>query len=299
MDNLGHAELSIGNPILVTGAAGYLGSRIRALMTAQEIPHYSTARNEGEQIIACNLEDPAAVSDLIARLDIHTVIHTAAAVPKTSQEYEDQKTAQHSLQLLENLIRTDIKHLVFTSSMTVYAKTLEMPVRENDVIDVSAEYGATKRKAEQMLMSASGMTATILRFPGLFGPPRQSGILYNVARALVNKTIPTLPEDPPLWAALHVDDAADLCLRATLQKHIGSCILNAGYPGEFSLTLAINAIADLCDEAPIYFKQSPMFEMDLSQLKEHLGLPAFTFAERLRELVRQVKNADRIRLKNA
>jgi nucleoside-diphosphate-sugar epimerase len=270
--------------ILVTGAAGYLGKRIGYLLSDKQIPFVATARNGDDRIEACNLENADAVTELVSNLKIGTVIHTAACVPKTGEGYSDEEAAASSLSMVENLIGSGIERLVFTSSMTVYPETLPLPVHEEDAPESGDGYGGGKRRAETALMAAGNLSAIILRLPGLFGPPRQNGILYNVALALSSDTAPKLPENPPLWAAMHVDDAADLCVRAAVLKKSESVIINAGYRGVFSLSSAINDLAALFDKPPLCSTPAPEFEMELSRLTERLGLPKFTFKQRLKEL---------------
>jgi len=271
--------------ILVTGATGYLGTQIVSRLGNQDIPFLATARKQGDQILACDLENGDAVREVTSKFAIDTAIHTAACVPKTSNDYADTEAAGRSLKMVENLAGSGIKRIVFTSSMTVYSDAAKMPVREDEVHMADKGYGAGKRKAELALMAQQKLSVIVLRLPGLFGPPRRGGILYNVARALSTGEAPSLPVDPPLWAALHVDDAADLCVRAALQNKGESRILNAGYPGVFSLTSAINAVAEKFGRPSLCSNPSVNFEMDISRLKAELELPDFSFDARLNELV--------------
>jgi len=86
-----------------------------------------------------------------------------------------------------------------------------------------------------------------------------------------------------------VEDAAIACVAATQSLPDRSRIINVGYPGTFSTTLAINALASLFGRPPLTEMEMPEFEMDLTRMKRHLGLPEWSFQDRLRDLVEEAK----------
>lgn len=268
--------------ILVTGADGYLGGRVLLELRAQGVDVVgvgSSSRGKG----GCDLTNLRQVEALLRRTAAKVVVHCAARVPKSDGEYADQVAANDSRLMVENLLEAGRSHIVFPSSMTVYTADTPLPVREHDAAPAPPGYAGGKKAAEDLLLAAHGTCATVLRLPGLFGPPRRSGMLYNAATAYAAGGEPRLPAQAPLWAGLHVDDAALLCARAALRPPGESLVLNAGYAQRMSLCSAVRVLACLFGRRPPAF-DGPDFEMDLSRLQRTLGLPAKGFTARLEEL---------------
>ena len=140
-----------------------------------------------------------------------------------------------------------------------------------------------------LALDAPETLVTVLRLPGLFGSPRLGGLLWNAALALARGTTPRLPDQPVLWAALHVEDAAQAFVTAAQSMPDRSGIVNVGYPGTFSTTSAVNALAGLFGRAPLTGAEAPEFAMDLTRMKTDLGLPERSFEDRLRDLAEGAK----------
>ncbi|PPR11146.1 MAG: GDP-L-fucose synthase [Alphaproteobacteria bacterium MarineAlpha11_Bin1] len=265
--------------ICVTGASGYLGGRVLAGL--QRVGIAATAcpgRRDG-----LDLTDSEATINYFVRGKFDAVIHCAAYVPKVAKDYLDDGAGAASLSMTENIIAANVPHIVFTSSMTVYPSGSPMPVREDSPDTGVTGYGGYKRRAERALCAAEHLKATILRLPGLFGAPRQGGLLHNAAMRFAQGQVPTLTTPFPMWAAIHVDDAADLLCRAAGTPPARSLILNAGYPDPMSVTRTVSQLAAIFG-IEIPEDDAPLFQMDLSALTKELGLPAHSLGERLREL---------------
>tara|TARA_Y100001970_G_scaffold179552_1_gene218590 strand:+ start:3020 stop:3796 length:777 start_codon:yes stop_codon:yes gene_type:complete len=230
-----------------------------------------------------DLTDSEATINYFVRGKFDAVIHCAAYVPKVAKDYLDDGAGAASLSMTENIIAANVPHIVFTSSMTVYPSGSPMPVREDSPDTGVTGYGGYKRRAERALCAAEHLKATILRLPGLFGAPRQGGLLHNAAMRFAQGQVPTLTTPFPMWAAIHVDDAADLLCRAAGTPPARSLILNAGYPDPMSVTRTVSQLAAIFG-IEIPEDDAPLFQMDLSALTKELGLPAHSLGERLREL---------------
>ncbi len=268
-----------GRAIAVTGATGYLGGRVIARLKALGLAAESCpGPAEG-----LDLTDADAARHYFAGRDLSALIHCAAIVPKASAEYADTGTAEKSVAMAKAIAAAGIGEVVFASSMTVYPGDATIPVREEDAADDAAGYAGGKLRAERTLCAAAGTVATILRLPGLFGAPRTGGLLHNAAAAFARGRAFPLPYPAPLWAALHVDDAADLLVRAALKPAHATRILNAGYSEPMSVTLTVSQLAARFGIG-LPEGDAPRFEMDLSRLEATLGRPDGTLAGRLDQL---------------
>ena len=161
-------------PVLVTGASGYLGARVVALLRERGALAAATARRS-DGCIPCDLTERRAVADLLAETAAPKVVHCAAAVPKSEAGYRDEEAAAASLSMVDNLIAAAPRQVVFPSSMCVYSSGSRMPVHEEDAGPPASGYAGAKRKAEIRLMEAAGVRCTVLRLPSLFGHRRAAG----------------------------------------------------------------------------------------------------------------------------
>ncbi|MCE2510432.1 MAG: NAD(P)-dependent oxidoreductase [Alphaproteobacteria bacterium] len=249
-------------PILVTGSTGYLGSRIVELLSARKKPVIGVSRKGGER--PCDLCIPEAVAALVDDVQADTIIHCAAVVPQSAEEYADDAIGERNLAMVRHLIASNAKHIVFASSMTVYDASLSMPVAEEDAPPPAGGYGGGKRRAE-LLLEKSPQRTSILRFPGLFGPPRREGLLYNTTRAFFEGKTPRLPATPPLWGAFHVEDAADLCIRAGERREETPLVINAGYPDRQAVHLAVGELAGRFRRPAPQMAEGPVFAMNVER----------------------------------
>lgn len=272
---MGHGLSGNGLPCLLTGADGYLGGRIKALCAARGLELTPITRSD------VDLLDAEGVARLVPQGRV--ILHCAAPVPKTIEDYGDEVMAGQAVAMTHSLLATRPARLIFASSMTVYIDA-PSPVREEDAPAPASGYAGGKRRAE-LLIQDRGTPATILRLPGLFGAPRKSGFLYNAARAITTGKDFQIGTRPNIWAALHVDDAAEAMVRAAGLTG-PTQILNVGYAGLFSLDRALHQLRH-----GVLSHDEQGFEMDLTRMRETIGELPRTWAERLAELLEEVTDA--------
>lgn len=201
--------------ILVTGAAGFIGSHVAAalLERGEEVlgldslnDYYSVALKEarldwlrsrpGFRFVKADLADRAAVEALWPRFqDVTGVVHLAAqAGVRYSLEnpyaYVDANVTGQ-VTLLEAARRMPkLAHLVYASTSSVYGANRKMPFSVEDRVDSPVSiYAATKKAAEMLAFSYSHLyriPATGLRFFTVYGPwGRPDMAAYLFADAIV------------------------------------------------------------------------------------------------------------------
>lgn len=283
MDYLGDAL----RPILVTGSSGFLGGRVLSGLRHEGVTALGVGRSASCDV-PCDLRSLSETQALIEQFSGSAVIHCAAATPRASADYRCETPAAESLSMVRNLANVAQGHIVFTSSMTVYPDGTAV-AREQDAVVAGSGYAAAKLEAERVLLNRVKGITTILRLPGLFGPPRRAGVLFNAAQALAMAKVPTLDPLLPQWAAMHVDDAADACIRAVLRANPSSVVMNVGYAERMAISEAVKQLAQLFGRE-LELPAPRWFAFDLSVLHSTLGPVPNVFSERLRELAAWVKD---------
>jgi UDP-glucuronate 4-epimerase len=184
-------------PILVTGAAGFIGFHLSAwlLREGHDVvgfdnvndyydPALKRARlerlagNPGFTFVEGSLQDRDAVDGLFDRFRFRHVVNLAAQAGVryslvNPYSYGDSNLTGF-LNLLEACRRAEVEHLLFASSSSVYGANTAMPFSVHQNVDHPLSlYAATKKANELMAHSYAhthGLPVTGLRFFTVYGP---------------------------------------------------------------------------------------------------------------------------------
>lgn len=184
-------------PILVTGAAGFIGFHVsrKLLQAGKQVvgfdnmnAYYSPAlktarldllRNEpGFEFVEADVADDAALKAVFEKYKPEYVLHLAAQAGVRYSIENPAAYVQANLvgfgNMLECCRRNDVKHLVYASSSSVYGKNKKVPFSTDDRTDQPVSfYAATKRANELMAYAYSDLfqlPTTGLRFFTVYGP---------------------------------------------------------------------------------------------------------------------------------
>ncbi len=195
----------MNEPILVTGAAGFIGFHLARRLLADGFavhgldnlndyydPRLKQARLAELRSSAnfgfeqCELADRDAVGRIFARQRFPHVVHLAAQAgvaysAENPAAYVDSNLIGFA-NILEGARQAQCKHLVYASSSSVYGANTRMPLRVSDRVDEPLSlYGATKRANELMAYAYAhlyGLPATGLRFFTVYGPWGRPDMAY-------------------------------------------------------------------------------------------------------------------------
>ena len=179
--------------VLVTGAAGFIGSKL--MYTLKErgdevvgIDNYNDyydirlkegrCRAFGLEVRKMDLADKEAIDRLFAEEKFDKVVNLAAQAGVrysiTNPYAYLQSNLVGFLNILEACRNFGVKHLVYASSSSVYGMNAKVPYSEDDKVDNPVSlYAATKKSNELMAHSYCklyGIAMTGLRYFTVYGP---------------------------------------------------------------------------------------------------------------------------------
>ncbi len=183
--------------ILVTGAAGFIGSTLsqRLLARGDEVLGYDNLNDyydptlkqarldrltpqAGFQFVRGALEDRAALEQAFARFRPQRVVNLAAQAgvrySLTNPYAYVEANLVGFINVLEACRHGGVEHLVYASSSSVYGANRKLPFSVQDAVDHPVSlYAATKKANELMAHTYShlfGLPTTGLRFFTVYGP---------------------------------------------------------------------------------------------------------------------------------
>jgi UDP-glucuronate 4-epimerase len=183
--------------ILVTGAAGFIGmtTALRLLARGDTVvgldnlnDYYDVRLKEsrlarltphpGFRFVKMDVADRPGMAELFAAEKFDRVVHLAAQAGvryslKNPHAYVDANLTGF-VNVLEGCRHSQVQHLVYASSSSVYGGNTKMPFSEHDSVDHPVSlYAASKKANELMAHTYShlyGLPTTGLRFFTVYGP---------------------------------------------------------------------------------------------------------------------------------
>jgi hypothetical protein len=106
-------------------------------------------------------------------------------------------------------------------------------------------------------------------------------LVYNLLHAAKYKHSVRLPEDPVLWAAMHVNDAATGIAKLALSGFDVFEEINLAYPGKYSIDKLVTTAGGIYGHHIDYAIKQPTFEFDLTRAKMRGAVLSDGFREAL------------------
>jgi len=266
-----------GDTILVTGGAGYVGSHVcKALADAGLTPIVYDNLSRGHDwavrfgpLEQGDISDRARLDEVFARYRPAAVLHFAALADvadsfKYPGLYYGTNVAG-TLNLLDAMVESGVRAMVFSSSCAVYGVPTRLPVTEDLPLAPVSPYGWSKRMVEQLLVdysTAHGLAFASLRYFNAAGAAPEAGIgedhnperhliplALDVAAGLRSSIIvfgddyPT-PDGTCIRDYVHVLDLADAHLRAFdyVRAGRGNLLVNLGSGVGYSVSEVIDGV---------------------------------------------------------
>lgn len=185
------------SPILVTGAAGFIGFHVAMrlldrgdqVIGLDNINDYYDVRlkqarlsqltpRERFRFVKLDLSNRQGMQDLFAGESIRRVVHLAAQAgvrySLTNPHAYTESNIEGFINILEGCRRSNIEHLVYASSSSVYGGNTHMPFSTHDNVDHPVSLYAATKKANELMAHCYAhlyqLPCTGLRFFTVYGP---------------------------------------------------------------------------------------------------------------------------------
>jgi UDP-glucuronate 4-epimerase len=255
--------------VLVTGAAGFIGSHLcdklladgRQVVGVDNFDDFyepkvkwrnleNSLANDNFGLIEADIRDASAMNDAIGQ-GFDVVVHLAArAGVRPSIEnpllYADVNVSG-TVVMLEAAKRHNIKKFIFGSSSSVYGNNEKVPFSENDNVDFPiSPYAATKKACELVChtyQSLYGIDLTCLRYFTVYGPRQRPDLaIHKFARLIEqDKPIPVFGDGNMMRDFTYIDDIIS-GTTAAIEKCSGYNIYNLGESKPIKLSKLIEHI---------------------------------------------------------
>lgn len=205
--------------ILVTGGLGYIGSHtvVELIKQGYEVIVVDNLSNSKEQMVEqikkitgvkitfykADLLEKAKLDEIFEKHpEITDVIHFAGAkavgesVQKPLWYYENN--IMSSINLLNVMIKYNVKNIIFSSSATVYGTPKRVPIVEKDKVGGTTNpYGTTKLVIEEILQDVykvhKDMNIALLRYFNPIGAD-ETGLIGEAPNGIPNNLMPYITQ---------------------------------------------------------------------------------------------------------
>jgi len=266
--------------ILVTGAAGFIGSHLVEQLLAKgesvvgldnlndfydvilkeynlRIIKEKDPRDKKFTFIRGDITDMGLLQILFNEYNFNCVIHLAAMAgvrPSIDDpQYYRQVNIEGTHNLLESCMKHGIKKFIFASSSSVYGNNKKIPFSEDDPVDRPiSPYAATKKAAELLCHTYHylfDMDVLCLRFFTVYGPRQRPDLaIHKFSIYVMNKkSIPFYGDGTTARDYTYIDDVIDGVIKAYnyIMKHENVYeVINLGNNDPITLNDLVNAISD-------------------------------------------------------
>ncbi len=253
--------------VLVTGAAGYIGSVVTEELLRQGISvvaldnlfqGHRDAVSPGAVFVRGDIGDAGCLEDIFSTHSLDAVLHLAAEtiveISMTDPGRYFKNNVTHGITLLEAMMRHGVKRLIFSSSAATYGEPETVPIAEDARTLPVNSYGESKLMFERILKwfgLAHGLKHISLRYFNAAGASERYGedhnpethLIPNILKTALGKsqTFYLYGQDYPTKDGtcvrdyIHVKDIAQAHIRALRHiDQIGSSAYNMGNGDGFS-----------------------------------------------------------------
>lgn len=260
---------------LVTGGAGFIGSRLAKKLLARDVVvvvdnfvsgdknNLADCGERGKKLFIerTDIRNLGGLNKVFKKFRPGAVFHFAADPNvKTSAERpleSFENNAVGTFNVLEACRKNDVGKIVFASSSVVYGDAELMPTPETAEIRPISNYGASKVAGEAYCFSYAasyGIRATVLRYANIIGPPSKHGVIIDFFHKLKRnpKRLQILGDGRQTKSYLFIDDCVDATLTAFRKQKTPVGVFNVGSRKAFPVRKIADMVSGAMGLKPFY-----------------------------------------------
>lgn len=306
--------------ILVTGAAGFIGSHVCEYYTGlgnfvvgidnfdnfyperiKQMNIDSLLKSDKFQFHNADIRNQSSLNSIFSSNKIDIVIHLAAKAGVRPSidcitEYYDVNL-NGTIALLEAMKLNDVRKLIFASSSSVYGNNQKVPFSESDRVDNPiSPYASTKKSGEllcHVYNHLHGFDITCLRFFTVYGPRQRPDLaIHKFTRLIDNgQPVPFFGDGTTARDYTFIKDIVG-GINCALNNLNGFNIYNLGESRVINLDKLVKTIENCLGKKAVLNKM-PMQQgdveityADISRAKEEIGYnPRYEFEAGVEEFV--------------
>ncbi len=298
--------------ILVTGAAGFIGSHLvdRLLLEKHEvlgIDNLSVGNLKNLESALANKSFKFFGADVrfsdeftFPDYEFDAILHLAALadiVPSIENpESYFQTNVNGTFNVMQYAKKVGVKKVIYVASSSCYGIPERYPTDESAPIKPKYPYALTKYLGECIAMHWSQVyriPTTSLRFFNIYGPRARTSGTYGavfgvfLAQKLANKPFTIVGDGTQTRDFTYVTDAVDAIVTAMNSSHVG--LFNVGSGNTYS----INRLVELLEGATVHIPKRPgepdSTFADIRKIEAELGwAPKVSFEEGVDRVLKEI-----------
>ncbi|WP_022760424.1 NAD-dependent epimerase/dehydratase family protein [Butyrivibrio sp. AD3002] len=304
--------------VIVTGANGFIGSKLCEELTSQGIEVIAIIRNEEENITAikdlpglkivyCDLSDFRNLADYVEDRDVDAFYHLAwvgSAGPLRGDDVVQVNNVRYTCDTVRACSDMSCKRFIFASSIMEYEISALMETMDSPGINTL--YSSAKIAADYMARTiAASLDVEYMRtvISNIYGPGETSPRLVNTSiRKLLRKEHCAFSPGEQMYDFIYIDDAVKAFVAIGEKgKNNGTYYVGSLSPKplkEFLIELrdAVDPTAEIgLGDIPFGGVSLGYDEFDIYAIKNDTGfVPSVSFTEGIKNTAAWIKEADNL-----
>ena len=311
--------------ILVTGAAGFIGSNLCEKLindghfvvgvdnfdnfypiNFKKLNVSELLYNEKFKFYESDIRCKEALGEIFTSHDIQVVVHLAAKAGvrpsiESIAEYYDVNL-NGTVNLLECMRNFHVKKMLFASSSSIYGNNPKVPFSEYDRVDHPiSPYAASKKSGEllcHVYYHLYNFDITCLRFFTVYGPRQRPDLAIHKFTNLIEqgKAIPFYGDGSTSRDYTYIDDIVE-GIKCALKRLDGFNIYNLGESKVITLKYLIEVIEQslrkkaILNRLPLQDGDVTRTFADISKARSELGYdPKYNFENGIRKFIEWYKS---------